>query len=73
MSYKLTDRDYLATICLMGMGMWIPPGVDLWRDGVGMLDVTDEEYQDRVRAARADWAYKQADALIARSEETDGR
>jgi hypothetical protein len=71
MTFKAQDRDILAAVCLQGMGMWIPPGISQWKDnehGCVLLDVEEEEYQDRIRAARADWAYKQADAMIERSK-----
>jgi hypothetical protein len=73
--YKANDRDILAAVCLQGMGMWVPPGVSQWfeddgKHGCVLLDVEEEElYQDRIREARADWAYKQADAMIERSKQ----
>jgi hypothetical protein len=72
MTFKPQDRDILAAVCLQGMGMWIPPGVNQWFEDDGkaaeLLDPEEELYQDRIRAARADWAYKQADAMIERSK-----
>jgi hypothetical protein len=71
--YKANDRDILAAVCLQGVGMWIPPGVSQWFEDDGkmakLLDTEEELYQDRIREARADWAYKQADAMIERSKQ----
>jgi hypothetical protein len=56
----------------MGMGMWTPEVDRLKFDPktgtTEALDFDGDEYQDRVREARADWAYKQADAMIERSK-----
>lgn len=54
-SSGLTIRDYFAGQALAGMGTWVP--------------TTDAGYMpDDVIAAKADWAYAQADAMLAARE-----
>jgi len=54
----MTLRQYYAGQALLGMGTWMPSFVKL---KVGTYDLQAPE----VLAARAEWAVKQADALIA--------
>lgn len=54
----LTVRDVFAAHALTGMGMWIPPQ--------GMNSVVGGPIdQNELRRIRAEWAYAQADAMLA--------
>jgi hypothetical protein len=54
----MTLRDWFAGQSLAGIGTWLPPG----RTEEGTLSVAQPWRQ---RELRAEWAYRQADAMIA--------
>jgi hypothetical protein len=60
----MTKRDWFAGQALVAMGTWHPPGD--YVDQYGMpLQTHTRQYQAILRQLRAEWAYAQADAMIA--------
>jgi len=66
-------RDHFASAALMSMGTWIPEydqkGNRLFGShGSGILNLFDPQ----IMRARAEWAYAQADAMIAARKTDNG-
>lgn len=57
----MTLRDWFAGQALVSMGTWMPPSA------TGKLNA------DEALRQRADWAYRQADAMMAEKEKRDDR
>lgn len=60
----MTLRDWFAGQAMASMGMWQPPGDYLDSDGFDLQPHT-RRYQTILQHLRAEWAYAQADAMLA--------